>query len=301
MRRLFIIALTVMVGAFFNSAEAAKKKDKKKEKTEVAEQPMQLVTTSDTMSYAGGMAITEGLMPYLINQLKVDTAYMDDFMRGFEEMTTNSEDARLNAYNAGLNIGSRALQMIANMKKELKGGPDTIVDALALRGFNDALTSDTSHYDVKRASELFRKKFETAKKAKDEALYGENRRKGEAFLAANKTKEGVVTTASGLQYKVVVKGEGATPKRTDKVKVNYEGRLVDGTVFDSSAKHGDKPASFRVSGVVKGWTEALCMMSVGSKWELYIPYNLAYGDRKTGNIDPYSALIFDIELVGIDE
>ena len=102
-------------------------------------------------------------------------------------------------------------------------------------------------------------------------------------------------------YKVLVKGEGEVPQRTDKVLVNYEGRLIDGTVFDASAKHGNKPATFRPDQVIAGWTEALTMMPVGSKWQLYIPNELAYGSRNTGNIKPFSALIFDVELVGIDK
>lgn len=290
-----------MVGALFYTAEAKKKdKKKKKDKTEVAA-PIELLTTSDTLSYAGGMTMTDGLLPYLINQLKVDTAYMEDFVRGFKEITENGEDPKTKAYSAGMNIGSRMLQMLEGMKKEVAGGNDTIVEKIALRGFTDALTSDTSHYDVKRASALFKTKFEAAKKAKDEKLYGENKKKGQDFLVANKSKEGVVTTASGLQYKVLVKGEGETPKKTDKVLVNYEGKLIDGTVFDASSKHGSKPASFRADQVIKGWTEALCMMPVGSKWELYIPYELAYGERNMGkDIKPYSALIFTVELVGID-
>ena len=100
---------------------------------------------------------------------------------------------------------------------------------------------------------------------------------------------------------MLVKGEGEVPQMTDKVQVNYEGRLVDGTVFDASAKHGDKPAEFRADQVIRGWTEALTMMPVGSKWQLYIPQELAYGERNMGNIKPYSTLIFDVELVGIDK
>ena len=137
-------------------------------------------------------------------------------------------------------------------------------------------------------------------KAKEEKLYGPNRDAGRAFLAENAKKDSVVTLPSGLQYKVLVKGNGEVPKATDKVLVNYEGRLIDGTVFDASKKHGDKPAEFKPSQVIKGWTEALTMMPVGSKWELYIPYELAYGERNTGSIKPYSALIFTVELVGID-
>ena len=110
----------------------------------------------------------------------------------------------------------------------------------------------------------------------------------------------MITLPSGLQYKVLTKGEGEVPTANDKVQVNYEGRLIDGTVFDASAKHGDQPAEFTPSQVIRGWTEALTMMPVGSKWQLYIPYELAYGERGAGDdIKPYSTLIFDVELVGI--
>lgn len=125
------------------------------------------------------------------------------------------------------------------------------------------------------------------------------KKEGVDFLAANAKKEGVKTTASGLQYKVLTQGTGAIPTASDEVKVNYEGRLVDGKVFDSSYKRGE-PATFKANQVIKGWTEALTMMPVGSKWELYIPYNLAYGERGAGqDIKPYSALIFTVELLDI--
>ena len=109
----------------------------------------------------------------------------------------------------------------------------------------------------------------------------------------------MITLPSGLQYKVLTQGTGAVPTTSDKVQVHYEGRLIDGTVFDASRNHGDEPAEFRPTDVIKGWTEALTMMPVGSKWQVYIPFELAYGSRDAGQIKPYSALIFDIELVGI--
>lgn len=127
-----------------------------------------------------------------------------------------------------------------------------------------------------------------------------NQKEGEAFLAANAKKEGVITLPSGLQYKVIKKGDGAIPKADDKVKCNYRGTLIDGTEFDSSYKIG-KPVSFNVGGVIAGWTEALKMMPVGSKWQLFIPSKLAYGPRGAGQkIGPNAALIFDIELLGIE-
>ena len=134
-----------------------------------------------------------------------------------------------------------------------------------------------------------------------EKKYADNKAAGEKFLAENKTKEGIVTTPSGLQYKIITKGTGEIPADSSKVKVNYKGTLIDGTEFDSSYKRKE-PATFRANQVIKGWTEALTMMPVGSKWELYIPQELAYGARETGGpIKPFSTLIFEVELVGIEK
>jgi FKBP-type peptidyl-prolyl cis-trans isomerase FklB len=169
------------------------------------------------------------------------------------------------------------------------------------RGFIDALTNDTTVYKQSVAELFFHKKQEANKAAKEEKLYGPNRDAGRKFLAENAKKEGVVVLPSGLQYKVLVKGEGEIPQKSEKVFVNYEGRFIDGKVFDASNKHGDKPVELRTDQVIKGWTEALTMMPVGSKWQLYIPYELAYGERDMGEIKPYSALVFDVELVGIDK
>ena len=128
-----------------------------------------------------------------------------------------------------------------------------------------------------------------------------NKKEGEAFLVANKTKPGVVTLPSGLQYKVLKEGTGPKPAATDQVKCNYRGTLVNGTEFDSSAKHGE-PITFPVNGVIKGWTEALQLMPVGSKWQLYVPADLAYGERGAGDvIPPDSTLIFDVELLAIEK
>ena len=134
-----------------------------------------------------------------------------------------------------------------------------------------------------------------------EKKYADNKAAGEKFLAENKTKEGVVTTPSGLQYKIITKGTGEIPADSSKVKVNYKGTLIDGTEFDSSYKRKE-PATFRANQVIKGWTEALTMMPVGSKWELYIPQELAYGARETGGqIKPFSTLIFEVELLGMEK
>jgi len=302
MKKLALIALAVVASASLNTAEAAKKN--KKEKTATAEvvEPVSLKSSSDTLSYVAGKALTNGLMPYLQQQLGVDTAYMADFIRGFREVINAGDNPQQKAFMAGQQIGDQLKnRMLPGVTKEYTDTPDTIVTSVFFRGFADALQSDNTVFTQQAAEELFRKKQQANMAAKDEKLYGPNREAGKKFLAENAKKDSVITTPSGLQYKVLKKGEGEVPQATDKVLVNYEGRLIDGTVFDASAKHGDKPASFQANQVIKGWTEALTMMPVGSKWQLFIPQELAYGERNAGQIKPYSALIFDVELVGIDK
>ena len=301
MKRIMIIALALVAGASLFTAEAAKKKVVKKVETPVVE-PVVLKSSSDSVSYAGGMSMTNGLIPYLIQQQGVDTAYMADFVKGFQEVMKMGTDPKMKAYVAGMEIATQVRdRMLPNLKKEFTDTPDTIVNDLFYRGFVDALQKDTTVFLQSVAENFYRQKQETNKVAKEEKLYGPNRDAGKKFLDENAKKEGVVVLPSGLQYKVLVKGEGEIPQTSDKVLVNYEGRLVDGTVFDASARHGNKPAEFRPDQVIKGWTEALTMMPVGSKWQLFIPYDLAYGTRETGQIKPYSTLIFDVELVGIDK
>ena len=285
-----------------NTADAAKK-NKKVVKTETAApQPIELKTSSDSVSYAAGMMLTNGLIPYLVQQQHVDTAYMADFVRGLQEAVKADQNPQMKAYIAGMQIADQLnSRMVPSMVEEFTSSPDTILTSVLFRGFTDALANDSTHFKFKDAEAYFKEKEAADKKIKEERLFGPNREAGQKFLAENAKKDSVITTASGLQYKVLVKGEGEVPQMTDKVQVHYEGRLIDGTVFDSSRKHGDKPTEFLPSQVIKGWTEALTMMPVGSKWQLFIPYQLAYGERNAGQIKPYSALIFDVELIGIDK
>ena len=300
MKKLMIIALAFVAGASFYTADAAKKKIKVVEPAAPVEQPVQLVTSSDSVSYAGGMSVTNGLIPFLIQQQGVDTTYMADFIRGFKEMVKAGTDPKLKAYAAGIEIANQVRdRMIPGMSNDFTGSPDSIVADLFYRGFADALSKDSTHFTQTAAETYFRQKHEADMAAKQEKRYGANREAGRKFLEENAKRDSVVTLPSGLQYQILVKGEGEVPQASDKVKVNYEGRLIDGTVFDASAKHGSEPAEFTPAQVIKGWTEALTMMPVGSKWRLFIPSELAYGDRDTGAIKPYSTLIFDVELVEI--
>jgi FKBP-type peptidyl-prolyl cis-trans isomerase FklB len=168
---------------------------------------------------------------------------------------------------------------------------------LCSKGINDALKSNKTLLNEQQANALimgFMQKENAAKAA-------DNKKAGAAFLEANKSKPGIVTLPSGLQYLVLKDGTGPKPLATDKVKCHYEGSLIDGTVFESSIKNG-QPVVFGVNGVIPGWTQALELMTVGSKWRLFIPSNLAYGDQQMGQqIKPGSTLIFDVELLDIEK
>ena len=301
MKKVIILALALVASASLYTAAAASKKKAKKQKAPVV-MPVQLNNGSDTLSYVAGMSVTNGLVPYLVQQKGIDTTYMADFVRGMKELFDAGTDPKMKAYAAGLEIASQLRdRMLPGMKRDFTDTPDSIIDAVVFRGFTDALLNDTTLFKQDAAESLFKTLQQTNKEAKIEKLWGPNRDAGKKFLAENAKKEGVVTLPSGLQYKVLVKGEGKIPQVSEKVFVNYEGRLVDGTVFDASSKHGSKPSEFRPNQVIKGWTEALTMMPVGSKWQLYIPYELGYGEQEAGTIKPFSTLIFDVELVGIDK
>jgi FKBP-type peptidyl-prolyl cis-trans isomerase FklB len=303
MNKTLTIALALLVaGASFATAGNDGKKKKKKKGANVvvveAPAPVVLANGSDSLSYTAGMMMTSGLADYLQQQLKVDTAYIPDFVSAFNEVVNGSDDPRQVARRAGYQIGQQVrTNMVARMKQDFSNTPDSIIEQTLYRGFADALLGDTTVMKPIVAEVLFKDRQQYNQAVQKEMLS----KPGRDFLAANAQKEGVITTPSGLQYKVLVKGEGAVPQRNEKVRVHYEGRLIDGTVFDASSKHGSEPATFVPTQVIRGWTEALTMMPVGSKWQLYIPQELGYGDRATGSIPPYSTLIFDVELVGIDK
>ena len=299
MKKTILLALALVASASLFTATAQKKKVATK-KGAVKEEPVKLSNGSDSLSYAAGMSITNGLIPFLVQQQGVDTTYMADFVKGFQMVANGGSDPKMKAYAAGMDIAKQVKErMMPDLTKDFQDTPDSIVTKLFYKGFSDALLKDSSVFKQEGAEAYFRDKQIANKAAKDEKLYGANRDAGRQFLAENAKKEGVVTLPSGLQYKVLVKGDGPIPTLDDKVQVNYEGRLVDGTMFDASAKHGDKPMEFKPNQVIKGWQEALTMMPVGSTWQLFIPFELAYGDRDSGQIKPFSALVFDVQLVGI--
>jgi len=191
----------------------------------------------------------------------------------------------------------------ANLGKSWKNQELDIDMELLNRGIKDAMSGTKTLLtddEMRQVFQEFSKEIRSRMEAKRKEQSEKNLKEGEAFLAENKKKDGVVTLDSGLQYKILKAGTGDKPKATDTVKVNYRGTLTDGTEFDSNAQRG-QPASFNVSRVVKGWTEALQLMGVGSKWQLFIPAGLAYGEMGYGQkIGPNATLIFDIELLSIE-
>ncbi len=256
----------------------------------------------DSLSYSIGMAQTQGLKGYLTGRLNVDTAYMAEFIKGLNEGANKTSKKDI-AYMAGLQIGQQiSNQMMKGINQELFAGDSTktISKDNFMAGFIAGTLEKGGVMTMEAAQEYTRTAMETIKAKAMEEKYADNKAAGEKFLAENKAKEGVKTTESGLQYKVITEGKGEIPADTCKVKVNYKGTLIDGTEFDSSYKRNE-PSTFRANQVIKGWTEALTMMPVGSKWELYIPQELAYGSRESGQIKPFSTLIFEVELVGIEK
>ena len=254
----------------------------------------------DTLSYVFGMARTQGLKEYL-SQTGVDTTYMADFIKGLNEGANSGDDKKKAAYYAGIQIGQQiANQWVSGMNRELFGDDSTKTISLKnlMAGFvsgikaNGIMTVDSA--------QIVAQAMMSSIKAKElEKTYGSNKEAGEKFLAANKTKEGVKTLESGVQYKVIKEGNGPIPADTSLVKVHYEGKTVEGKVFDSSYERGE-PINLRCNQTIKGWTDAMVHMPAGSVWEVYIPQDLAYGEREQGDIKPFSALIFKIELLEVN-
>jgi FKBP-type peptidyl-prolyl cis-trans isomerase FklB len=295
MKKIFLFSLCALLA--LGTSAASKKKTSKK----AAKAPVEVVDTVsvDTFSYLFGKANTNGLTNYLTQRMGVDAAYLEDFVKGFQQTELTEADKKEKARLAGIEIRSQVEnQVIAQANKQINDSVDILNKALFVKGFQDGITQSNMTISMDSVQQVVRKQMDYYHKVNMEKKYGANRIAGEEFLKKNAKADSVQTTASGLQYKILTKGTGEIPQATDKVKVHYEGHLIDGTEFDSSYKRG-KPTTFPANQVIKGWTEALTMMPVGSKWMLYIPQELAYGDREQGKITPFSTLIFTVELLEI--
>ena len=207
-----------------------------------------------------------------------------------ESATPLKTDKDKQSYGVGVQLGSI-----------LKAQGVDVDSALVLKGLNDALAGGKlmmTDDELRATMTALQQQVNQREEEQKAAAAVNNKKEGETFLAGNKTKEGVVTLPSGLQYKVLTAGTGPKPTATDTVLCNYKGTLVDGTEFDSSYKRGE-PATFGVGQVIHGWTEALQLMPVGSKWQLFVPSDLAYGTRGRPGIEPNAMLIFEVELLSI--
>ena len=269
----------------------------------------ELKTEIDSLSYAIGLSRSQQGLTQFLEQQGVDSAQYSNFLKGVLEGAKSADISEKMAYSVGMQIGQMiAVNWYESINHELFGNDSTktINKEDMLAGFFAGVTGKGRIMDPIIATTYTDDKTKSVKEASLLERFGENKAAGEKFLEENKAKEGVVTTESGLQYKVITEGKGQVPTSTDRVKVHYKGTLIDGTEFDSSYSRKDKdgnpqPSTFRANQVIKGWTEALTMMPIGSKWELYIPQELAYGSQDTGTIPPFSTLIFEVELLSIEK
>lgn len=262
-----------------------------------------LKTDVDSLSYEVGYLNSRGVKEYLSQQLGVDTAYIDEFIKGVKAGAESGEDKKKAAYNAGIQIGQQiSTQMFKGINYEIYGEDSTKQVSLKnmVAGFIAGVRGKAV-MDYKTAFNEANRLSNTLKESTLKKSYGPNKEAGEQFIAKMKKTAGVKALPGGTLYKVIKEGNGPIPTSTSKVLVSYEGRLVSGKVFDSSYKNNEgKPVEINVNQVIPGWTQALTHMPVGSVWEIYVPQDQAYGTRDVGQlIKPFSALIFKLELVKI--
>ena len=289
MKKLMIVAAMAIVAAGFTACGNGTPK-------------ANLKSDVDSMSYAIGMAQTQGLKDYLVDRLGVDTAYMGEFIKGLNEGANAGDNKKKAAYYAGIQIGQQiANQMVKGINHEVFGEDSTKTISMKnfMAGFVSGTTGKQGLMTLEEAQNVAQTKMQEIKAREMEKTYGPNKEEGEKFLAENAKKEGVKTLESGVQYKVIKEGTGAIPADTSRVKVHYEGRLLNDSVFDSSYKRGE-PITLRCNQTIKGWTDAMIHMPAGSIWEVYIPQDLAYAEREQGMIKPFSVLKFKIELLEVN-
>ncbi len=285
-RSILVVALAATLSF---SAFAAKKTKKNNKKTA---QPVMVKPVSPAdFSYAAGVAQSASLAQYLAQRAGVDSAHIKDFVEGFSQEISADQAAKLRALLASIDIKKQMPQIVQSMNQQATGkGDTTYVDAaIFLKGLTEGLLK-TNTLSADSATKIEQQQYD---------YYTQQLKTRNAdFLAQYAKQKGVKSTPSGLLYKVIKEGDGAIPTDTSEVEVNYEGKLVDGTVFDSSYKRG-QTATFAVDQVIKGWSEAVKLMKVGAEYEVCLPYEIAYGERGTRGIPPYSTLIFKIELKSI--
>ncbi|MDD6821518.1 MAG: FKBP-type peptidyl-prolyl cis-trans isomerase [Paraprevotella sp.] len=289
MKKISILAVAAIAAAMVSCGNGTPKADIK--------------TDIDTLSYAVGMAQTRGLKEYLVQRMGMDTAYIDDFVKGLNESVNAGDDKKKAAYYAGLQIGQQiSQQMIKGLNYELFGEDSTQTVSLNnfMAGFVAATTGKGELMTLDSAAVLAETMMVTIKDKQINERYADNKVASEKFMAEIAKKEGIQTLGDGIYYEVITEGKGEIPADTDRVTVDYEGTLINDSVFDSSYKRGE-PTTFMCKQVIPGWTKALTHMPVGSTWKVYIPQEQAYGSQDRGMIKPFSALVFKIELHSIEK
>lgn len=285
-RSMLVVALAATLSFSAFAAKKTKKNNKK-----VAQPVMVKPVSPADFSYAAGVAQSSSLAQFLAQRSGVDSAHIKDFVEGLNKEVSADEAAKLRALLASIDIKKQMPQIVQSMNQQATGkGDTTYVDATTfLKGLTEGLLkSNTLSADSATKIEQQQYDYHTQ----------QLKTRNADFLKNYAKQKGVKSTASGLLYKVIKEGDGAMPTDTSEVEVHYEGKLVDGTVFDSSYKRGET-ATFAVNQVIKGWSEAVKLMKVGAEYEVCLPYEIAYGERGTRGIPPYSTLIFKIELKGI--
>ena len=264
-----------------------------------------LKTNLDTVSYELGVANSQGLKQYLSERLGVDTAYMDEFYKGVIESSQAGENKKKAAYYAGIQIGQQiGTQMFKGLNYQLFGDDST--KTISMRNFLSGFIAATQGKNVISLQQVQKELQQRVTSYREKSLsktYGANKVAGEKFIAENKNKPGIKTLPNGTQYRVIKEGNGPIPTDTSTILVSYEGRLVNGKIFDSSYKNNNgKPIQVQVKDMIPGWIDALTHMPEGSVWELYIPQEQAYASREAGDlVKPFSALIFKLELVKVQK
>ena len=285
-RSMLVVALATTLSFSAFAAKKTKKNNKK-----VAQPVMVKPVSPADFSYAAGVAQSASLAQFLAQRSGVDSAHIKDFVEGLSKEVSADEAAKLRALLASIDIKKQMPQIVQSMNQQATGkGDTTYVDAATfLKGLTEGLLK-TNTLSADSATKIEQQQYD---------YYTQQLKTRNADFLKNYAKQkGVKSTASGLLYKVIKEGDGAMPTDTSEVEVHYEGKLVDGTVFDSSYKRGET-ATFAVNQVIKGWSEAVKLMKVGAEYEVCLPYEIAYGERGTRGIPPYSTLIFKIELKGI--
>lgn len=286
MKKLSILAVTAITAAatFTGCGKSASKADMKSD--------------IDSLSYAFGIEQSQGVKMYL-KQMDIDTTYLNEFIKGVAEGAKGADDKKKAAYNSGVMVGQQLSMMQKGYSRQLFADDST--KSLSMKnliaGFIAGTSGKNAKMTVEQARVIGQRKAMEIQEEQAKIKYADYKKKNDAFMTANAKKEGVKTLGKGVQYKVIKEGTGTIPADSSVVKINYEGKTIDGKVFDSRNE-----AKMAIRGAIPGFTEALSHMPVGSKWEIYIPYSAGYGSQQVSqDIKPFSALIFTVELLGIEE